>query len=149
MGGFRTVFGGLLGIGAGVLALIMGIISPAALGISSGNYFLGFIFIRWGDALAYITTIPTFGFVWIMGLLAWIIGTALLIIGSIVGFSRGGYSPLIGSLLFILFDIIVNLMAGVSSLPVGAIGGFVDWMVIIIFVVGFFGGIFQASASKD
>lgn len=151
MGGFRTFFGGICGIGAGVYALLVGLLSPSVFGITlpSDNYLIGFIFYRWPEAIAYLSTYSTFAFVWIMGLLAWIVGTALLTIGSFVGFWKGGYSPLIGSILFILFDVVVNLLAGVSGLTASALGGFIHFEVIIIFIIGLFGGILQASASKD
>lgn len=149
MGGFRTVFGGILCIIAGLIALVFGLYSPSALGLPANNWLSGFLIHRWGDAIAMTSTNPTFGYVWLFGLFIWTLSTILLIIGGFVGFWRGGGAGLAGAILFFLFELIVNITAtSTTSYGTDAIGGLFHLIALAIFLVGLIGGILQASAER-
>ncbi|MHA1269806.1 MAG: hypothetical protein ACTSPY_08490 [Candidatus Helarchaeota archaeon] len=148
MGGFRTVFGGFVCIGAGILAIVVGLLSPAALSLPSEHFLAGYFFARWSEALTYTSTQPLFGWVWLVGIIIWIISAILLTLGGFIGFWKGGYGPLIGALLFFIFDIVVNLTAASVGITPYALGGIVHSVSILVLISGLFGGILQASASQ-
>ncbi|MHA1252740.1 MAG: hypothetical protein ACTSRP_22325, partial [Candidatus Helarchaeota archaeon] len=111
MGGFRTVFGGLTALFAGVIAIVVGLVSPSYAGVPNEHLLLGYIFARWNEATAAMSTNQLFGIMWIVSNIVWIICAILLTIGAIVGFWKGGYSALIGAILFLVFDILLNVIA--------------------------------------
>ncbi len=149
MGGFRTVFGGFVAIFAGILAVVTGLVSPSFVGVPSSHYLLGYYFTRWTEVIGYMSTYSLFAYCWLAGIIIWIISSILLTIGAIIGFWKGGYSVLIGAILFLTFDIFVNVMAIYNGLPVYASGGIVHSISVVIFIAGLFGGILQASAARD
>ena len=149
MGGFRTVFGGFFVVGVGIFALIYGIINPALYGSPFNNFVAGFMLHRWSEAIPELAVNQLFAGIWIFGLIMWIVCTLLMVIGGIVGFSKGGYSGLLGAIIFFLFDIIVSV-ASISLTTYGTSSIFVYFGLpaLIILILGGFGGILQASAKK-
>jgi hypothetical protein len=148
MGGVRTVFGGILCIIAGLIAFVLGLSTLAMLSLPADNWLCGFFIHRWNEAIGMTTTNPTFGYVWLFGLFMWSLCTLLLIIGGAVGFRRGGVTGLVGAILFFLFDLIVNLTATNTGLGNDGLAGLFDFIAIVIFLIGLFGGILQASAQR-
>ena len=149
MGGFRSVFGGILCIIAGLIAFVFGLYTNAALSLPTNNWLCGFLIRRWGDAIAMTTTESTFGYVWLFGLFMWTLCTILLIIGGFIGFWRGGATGLVGAILFFIFDLVVNLTAtNTTSLGNNAIAGIFDFIALLVFLIGLLGGILQASAQR-
>jgi len=148
MGGFRTVVGGFSAIFAGILALILGLLSPSVLGVSSEHYLAGFLYDRWVEISNYIQTVPVFGWVWFIAVIIWDISVMLLIFGGFIGFWRGGYSALIGTLLYVIFDVIVNTVALLNGLGTYAIGNVIHLNALVVLIFGLFGGILQASAKQ-
>ncbi|MBD3226673.1 MAG: hypothetical protein GF329_00660 [Candidatus Lokiarchaeota archaeon] len=145
MGGFRTVFGGFLVIGAGLLATIVGFIPPAALGLPNDNWMFGFFLYRWNEALtALFSGNATFGTVWLITLIIFVLSSLLMTIGGLVGFWKGGYAGLIGAILFFTFSLITNVVA---IMFIGSDVYYVHLVTVIILIVGGLGGILQASAS--
>ena len=146
MGGFRTVFGGFCCIGAGIIAIIFGLVNPASLGLSTDNWMMGFFLFRWGEAMTLMETNMTFGVIWMIGLIVYVISSLMLAVGGLIGFWKGGYAPLIGAVLFFSFDLIVNL----SSIALASSNTyFMQLVAIVVLISGSFGGILQASATQD
>jgi len=149
LGGFRSVFGGLLCIVAGLIAMVFGLYTNAALSLPSNDWLCGFLLHRWGDAIAMTATDPTFGYVWLLGLFIWTLSTILLIIGGFIGFWRGGSAGLVGAILFFLFELIVNLVAtNTTAYGTDAILGLFHLITLAIFLIGLIGGILQSSAER-
>ncbi|MDD1776786.1 MAG: hypothetical protein LUQ65_01350 [Candidatus Helarchaeota archaeon] len=149
MGGFRTVFGGFLCIIAGLIAFVFGLYTPSALGLPTNNWLCGFLIHRWTDAIAMTATDPTFGYLWLLGLIMWTLSTFLLIIGGFVGFWRGGGAGLAGAILFFIFELIVNIAAtNITAYGSDAFAGLFHLIALAIFLIGLIGGILQASAER-